>query len=146
MIDREAWCTVIHGVAKRWTQLSDQTGLNPTQYWSCWRSCGAQLQYGDPRRSTCLDLPRDLVLKKLSHLKLLGDPPVPGVPGGHHGSTCPGTQFLGGCHVSTCPGIRSPRGCHASACLGICTLISGCLALRLKLQKDSPLRKSTHEN
>ena len=21
--DREAWCAVVHGVAKRWTQLSD---------------------------------------------------------------------------------------------------------------------------
>ena len=33
---------------------------------------------GDPRRSTCLDLPRDLVLKKLSRLNLLGDPPFQG--------------------------------------------------------------------
>ena len=23
VMDREAWCTVIHGVAKSWTQLSD---------------------------------------------------------------------------------------------------------------------------
>ena len=26
--DREAWCAVIHGVAKSWTQLSDWTELN----------------------------------------------------------------------------------------------------------------------
>ena len=37
-----------------------------------------QLQSGGPRRSICLDLPRDLVLKKLSCLNLLGDPPVQG--------------------------------------------------------------------
>ena len=37
-----------------------------------------QLQSGGPRRSTCLDLPRDLVLKSLSCLNLLGDPPVQG--------------------------------------------------------------------
>ena len=36
----------------------------------------AQLQSGGPRRLSCLDLPRDLVLKRLSHLKLLGDPLV----------------------------------------------------------------------
>ena len=38
----------------------------------------AQLQSGGLRGSTCLDLPRDLVLKKLSCLNLLGDPPVKG--------------------------------------------------------------------
>ena len=40
-----------------------------------------QLQATGPRRSTCLDLPRDLVLEWLSHLNLLRDPPVWGVPG-----------------------------------------------------------------
>ena len=34
----------------------------------------AQLQSGDPRRSSHLDLPRDLVLERLSCLNLLGDP------------------------------------------------------------------------
>ena len=38
----------------------------------------AQLQSGGPRKSTCLDLPRDLVLERLSCFNLLGDPPVQG--------------------------------------------------------------------
>ena len=40
-----------------------------------------QLQPGNPRRLTCLNLPRDLVLKMLSHLNLLRDPPVQGSQG-----------------------------------------------------------------
>ena len=106
--------------------------LNPTQHWSRWRSWGFSTPVWGPRRSTCLDLPRDLVLKRLSRLNLLGDPPVPVVPGACHASTCPGTQFSGGCHALTCPGIRSLGGCHASACLGICILTRGCLAVRLQ--------------
>ena len=29
VMDREAWCAAVHGVAKSWTQLSDWTELNP---------------------------------------------------------------------------------------------------------------------
>ena len=28
VMDREAWCAVVHGVTKSWTQLSDRTELN----------------------------------------------------------------------------------------------------------------------
>ena len=28
VMDREAWCAVIHGVSKSWTRLSDLTELN----------------------------------------------------------------------------------------------------------------------
>ena len=32
VMDRETWCAVIHGVAKRWTQLIDWTELNWTEF------------------------------------------------------------------------------------------------------------------
>ena len=31
VMDREAWCTAIHGVTKSWTRLSDWTELNWTE-------------------------------------------------------------------------------------------------------------------
>ena len=60
---------------------SGQTGnelrlhpLNPTQHWSGWRPWGCPTPPWGPRRSTCLDLPWDLVLRRLSCLSLLRDP------------------------------------------------------------------------
>ena len=34
VMGREAWCAVIRGVAKSWTQLSDWTELNKPYYYS----------------------------------------------------------------------------------------------------------------
>ena len=69
-----------------------------------------KLQSGGPRRSSHLDLPRDLVLEMLSRLNLLGDPLVLGVPGGHHALTCLGIWSSKRCHASTCSGIRQSQG------------------------------------
>ena len=33
VMDREAWCAVIHGVTKSWTRLSDWTELNLNMLW-----------------------------------------------------------------------------------------------------------------
>ena len=33
VMDREAWCAVVHGVAKNWTQLSDWTELKTRLDW-----------------------------------------------------------------------------------------------------------------
>ena len=69
-----------------------------------------KLQSGGPRRSSHLDLPRDLVLEMLSRLNLLGDPLVLGVPGGHHALTCLGIWSSEGCHNSTCSEISQSQG------------------------------------
>ena len=38
VMDREAWCAVIHGVVKSWTRLSDWTELNWTELVCSWAS------------------------------------------------------------------------------------------------------------
>ena len=47
VMDREAWCAVVHGVIKCWTWLSDWTELN----WTAWRSrkkCLLKCQWNSP--------------------------------------------------------------------------------------------------
>ena len=34
VMDRDAWCATVHGVAKSWTRLSDWTELNVNQPWA----------------------------------------------------------------------------------------------------------------
>ena len=52
--------------------------LDLTQYLSRWITWGCPAAAWGVRRLTCLKLPRDLILESLSHLNLLGDPPVQG--------------------------------------------------------------------
>ena len=137
----------------------------PTQCWSRWRPWGAQIQSGGSRKSTYLEMPRDLVLGRLSHLNLLGDLQVQGP----RRSTCldvPRDPVLG---RPTClnlprdliskrlsclslPGDSISKRLSCLSLPGDHTLTWGCSALMSqqcwydKLQKDSPLRKSTHGN
>ena len=36
VMDREAWCATVHGVTKRWTQLSNGTELKENQSKKCY--------------------------------------------------------------------------------------------------------------
>ena len=124
----------------------------------------AQLQPRGSRRLTCLDLPRDPVPRRLSHLSLLGDPSARDP----RKSTClklprdlvserlsclnllrdppvwwwgVGRRAPGGQNALTCPGIWSSKGCHASTCSGICQSRSPRKAICLDLPKDSVSRR-----
>ena len=47
VMDREAWCAMIHGVAKSWTPLSNWTELitRASISWNCWLAYKALKQY-----------------------------------------------------------------------------------------------------
>ena len=68
-----------------------------------------KLQSRGPRRSSRLDLPRDLVLESLSRLNLLGDLPVPGGPRRSSHLDLPRDPILGKPSCLDLPGDSIPR-------------------------------------
>ena len=50
--------------------------LNPSPHWSHWRRWGCPTPVWGHRRLICFNLPKDLVLERLSLLNLLRDPPA----------------------------------------------------------------------
>ena len=107
---------------------------------------------GGPRRLTCLGLPRDLVLGRLSHLNLLGDPPVQGSqevympwsaqgPNSQETNLPQPTQNLISRKLShlSLPGDLPPY-------LGMPSSQAATVLGRISFRKTPPLRKSTHKN
>ena len=106
--------------------------IYPTQHWSCWRPWGHPTQVQGSQK---VDLPLPAQGSgpwKDVTPQLAQGSASPGVTGGGHTSTCPGTEFLGGQHALTCLGIRSPGAVMPQLAWGICILTQGHLALRLQ--------------